>query len=246
LRYADDPALTSHLAAFLRHHRAAVPGVERPLLAPTHVLFNGGVFKSERLRGRLMETLNAWLSELGAPAASVLATDDYDLAVARGAAYYGLVRRGQGVRVRGGTAQAYYVGIESPAPAVPGMEPPTLALCVAPFGMEEGSTVELPAVELGVVVGESVTFRFFGSSVRRPDPAGVLIDDPERQLEELSPIMITLPAEGRTPGDMVAVSLGATITEVGTLALFARPLEPRLPDEHWKVELGLRAARGAG
>jgi molecular chaperone DnaK (HSP70) len=247
LRYADDPALTTHLAAFLRHHRGAVPGgAERPMLAPTHVLFNGGVFKSERLRTRLMETLNAWLTELGAPAARVLATDDYDLAVARGAAYYGLVRRGQGVRVRGGTAQAYYVGIESPAPAVPGMDPPTLALCVAPFGMEEGSSVELREVELGVVVGESVTFRFFGSSVRRADKAGVLLDNPERQLEELAPIAITLPSEGRTPGEMVAVNLQAKITEVGTLALFARPLEPRVHDEHWKVELGLRSAAGAG
>jgi molecular chaperone DnaK (HSP70) len=249
LRYADDAALTTHVAAFLRHHRSAVPdgaSGARPLLAPTHVLFNGGVFKSERLRTRLMETLNAWLVEVGAPAARVLATDDYDLAVARGAAYYALVRRGQGVRVRGGTAQAYYVGIESPAPAVPGMDPPTLALCVAPFGMEEGSSVELPEVELGVVVGESVTFRFFGSSVRRSDPAGVLLDNPERQLDELSPIAITLPAEGRTPGETVAVSLWATITEVGTLALFARPLEPRVPDEHWKVELGLRSAAGAG
>jgi molecular chaperone DnaK (HSP70) len=245
LRYADDAALTTHLAAFLRQHRGALSeslSAGRPLLAPTHVLFNGGVFKSERLRSRLMETLNAWLAAMGAASAKVLATDDYDLAVARGAAYYGLVRRGQGVRVRGGTAQAYYVGIESPAPAVPGMDPPTLALCVAPFGMEEGSSVELPEVELGVVVGESVTFRFFGSNVRRTDAAGTLLDNPERQLEELAPIAITLPADGRTPGEMVAVSLRATITEVGTLALQARPLEPRAPDEHWKVELGLRSA----
>lgn len=244
LRYADDPAITSHLAAFLRHHQGAVPGAEsgkRPMLAPTHVLFNGGVFKSERLRGRLMEALNAWLATFSAPPAVVLESDDYDLAVARGASYYGLVRRGRGVRVRGGTAQAYYVGIESPAPAVPGMEPPTLALCVAPFGMEEGSQVELEDVELGVVVGESVTFRFFGSSVRRDDRAGTLLESPEREVEELSPISITLPAEGRTPGETVAVKLRAAITEVGTLALSALPLQPRVPDEHWKVELGLRS-----
>jgi hypothetical protein len=141
---------------------------------------------------------------------------------------------------------AFYVGIESPAPAVPGVEPPTLALCVAPFGMEEGSRVELAGAELGVVVGESVTFRFFGSSVRRDDVAGSVLSDPERELTELSPIAITLPAEGRSPGEFVAVTLEASITEIGTLALFARPLEARAPDEHWKVELSVRGGAGSG
>jgi hypothetical protein len=247
LPYADDPAITTHLAAFLRRHAGALgePGAARPLLCPTHVLFNGGVFKAAGLRARLLETLGSWLSELGASPARALSGSDYDLAVARGAAYYGLVRRGRGVRVRGGTAQAFYVGIESPAPAVPGIDPPTAALCVAPFGMEEGSRVVLAEAELAVVVGESVTFRFFGSSTRRDDVAGSLLESPERELEELSPIAITLPAEGRQPGELVAVALEAVITEIGTLALFARPLEPRVADEHWKVELSVRSGATA-
>jgi hypothetical protein len=110
--------------------------------------------------------------------------------------------------------------------------------------MEEGSRMPLPDTELGVVVGESVTFRFFGSSTRRDDVAGTLLESPERELEELAPISITLPAQGREPGDFVAVTLEAVITEVGTLALFARPLEPRSADEHWKVELSVRAEPG--
>jgi hypothetical protein len=243
LPYADDPAITTHLAAFLRRHQAALggAGAAQPMLCPTHVLFNGGVFKSELLRARLLETLDGWLSELGAPTARALPSSDYDLAVARGAAYYGLVRRGRGVRVRGGTAQAFYVGIESPAPAVPGIEAPTVALCVAPFGMEEGTRVGLPEAELAVVVGEQVTFRFFGSSTRRDDVAGTLLESPERALDELSPIAITLPAEGRPSGELVAITLEAAITEIGTLELFARPLEPRTADEHWKVELSVRS-----
>ena len=92
--------------------------------------------------------------------------------MARGAAYYGLVRRGKGVRIRGGTARAYYVGVETAAPAVPGMPPPLKALCVAPFGMEEGTEADMPAQEFGVVVGEEVEFRFLGSTVRRDDEAG--------------------------------------------------------------------------
>ena len=244
LAYADDPAITTQLASFLRGHhgvRTGDAGAAAPqFLAPSHVLFNGGVFRSELLRTRLLDTLNAWLVEVGAAPARALPSADYDLAVARGASYYGQVRRGRGVRVRGGTAQAFYVGIESPAPAVPGIEPPTVALCVAPFGMEEGSRVPLPEAELAVVVGESVTFRFFGSSTRRDDVAGTLLESPERSLDELAPISITLPAQGRSPGELVAVTLEAVITEVGTLALFARPLEPRVADEHWKVELSVR------
>ena len=108
-------------------------------LHPTAVLFNGGVFKSPLLTERTLSTLNAWLAADGAPAARMLSGADMDLAVARGAAYYGYVRHGNGVRIRGGTAQAYYVAIESSMPAIPGAEPPIQALCVAPFGMEEGS-----------------------------------------------------------------------------------------------------------
>jgi hypothetical protein len=101
--------------------------------------------------------------------------------------------------------------------------------------------VVLPDAELAVVVGEQVSFRFFGSSDRRDDVAGTMLESPERSLDELSPIAITLPAEGRQPGEQVAVTLEAKVTEVGTLELFARPLEPRVPDEHWKVELSVRS-----
>ncbi len=95
---------------------------------------------------------------------------DLDLAVAAGAAYYGLVRRGKGIRIRGGTARAYYVGVESSLPAVPGAPPPIKALCVVPFGMEEGTEADVPAQEFGLVVGEPAEFRFLGS---RPGAATI-------------------------------------------------------------------------
>jgi molecular chaperone DnaK (HSP70) len=238
LPYAADPAITKHLAQFLRRHEAA--SGERSL-HPTAILFNGGVVKAPAIRARLVETLNSWLAEAGAAPARVLPGEDPDLAVARGAAYYGRVRRGRGVRIRGGTARSYYVGIESPMPAVPGMEPPVSALCVAPFGMEEGSEASLPPQELGVVVGEPVTFRFFGSSVRRNDQAGTMLDYWQPgELDELAPIEVTLPSEGRNVGDFVPIRLEAQVTAIGTLRLDARPLAPLTPDERWKVELSVR------
>jgi len=128
------------------------------------------------LAERTLATINAWLAAEDAAPARLLSGADLDLAVARGAAYYGYVRHGLGVRIRGGTAFAYYVGVESSMPAVPGIEPPVQALCVAPFGMEEGTEAELPALELGLVIGEPVHFRFFASSVRRQDGVGTLLD----------------------------------------------------------------------
>jgi hypothetical protein len=130
-------------------------------------------------------------------------------------------------------------------PAVPGIEPPITALCLAPFGMEEGTEASLPPHELGVVVGEPVRFRFFGSSVRRVDEAGTELESwNDGELEELSPIEITLPAEGRREGDVVPVRLRASVTPVGTLEVEAIPTRPHAPDERWRVELNVRSPDG--
>jgi molecular chaperone DnaK (HSP70) len=245
LPYASDPAITKHLAAFLTR-QAGATGSGEALLRPSAVLFNGGVMRSELLRERLRGTLAGWLGDghSGGASLRILEGADLDLAVARGAACYGrAAATGRGIRIRGGTARAYYVGIEAAVPAVPGLEPPISLMCVAPFGMEEGSRADLPPHQLAVVVGEPVRFRFFGSSVRRHDAAGASFEryDPA-EIEELPPIEITLPAEGRAEGDLVPVGLKASITEVGTLLLEAVPSEPKRDDEAWKVELSVRDA----
>ncbi|WP_432260299.1 Hsp70 family protein [Cupriavidus sp. TMH.W2] len=247
LPYAQDAAVTRHLAAFLGRQVAALAEVEglqgvqpegATFLHPSAVLFNGGVFKSGLLAERFLQTLNGWLAAEGAAPARLLDGAELDLAVARGAAYYGYVRRGKGVRIRGGTARSYYIAVESSMPAVPGFEPPIQALCVAPFGMEEGTEAELPPQEFGLVVGEPVHFRFFGSSVRRQDQVGTLLDywGPE-ELQELEEIQATLPAEGRNAGEVVPVRLHARVTEAGTLELEA---VPRGSAERWKVEFDVR------
>ncbi len=247
LPYAQDAAMPRHLAAFLGRQVEATrdlagfenrPPENATFLHPTAVLFNGGVFKAQSLLDRTLELLNGWLAAEGAPPARLLEGADLDLAVARGAAYYGYVRRGRGVRIRGGTAKSYYVGVESAMPAVPGLEPPIQALCIAPFGMEEGTQAELPPQEVGLVVGEPVRFRFFGSSVRRVDHVGAVLEQwTADEIEELEEIEATLPAEDRQPGEVVPVRLHAAVTEVGTLRLEAVPREG---GEAWKVEFDVR------
>ncbi|KVN02533.1 MULTISPECIES: Hsp70 family protein [unclassified Burkholderia] len=252
LPYAQDAGITRHLAAFLGRQVAALAELEglrhahdasASFLHPTAVLFNGGVFKSPLLVERLLDTLNGWLAAEGAASARLLGGADLDLAVARGAAYYGYVKRGRGVRIRGGTARAYYIAVESAMPAVPGLEPPIQALCVAPFGMEEGTDAALPPQEFGLVVGEPVHFRFFGSSVRRQDQVGALLDfwSPD-ELQELDAIEATLPTEGRTPGEIVPVKLHARVTEAGTLELEA---VQGGTNERWKVEFDVRGGANA-
>ena len=112
---------------------------------------------------------------------------------------------------------------------------------MAPFGMEEGTEAELPALELGLVVGEPVHFRFFASSVRRQDGVGTLLGAwaPD-ELQELAPISATLPPEGRSPGEVVPVRLHARVTEAGTLELEA---VPRSGGERWKIEFDVRGER---
>ena len=248
LPYAQDAGVTRHLAALLGRQAGATADLEgfagkvdaqASFLHPTAVLFNGGVFKSGILTERTLDTLNGWLAAEQAAPARMLAGADMDLAVARGAAYYGYVRRGQGVRIRGGTVRAYYVAVESSMPAIPGFEPPVQALCLAPFGMEEGTEVDLATQEFGLVVGEPVHLRFFGSSVRRQDQLGTLLDfwQPD-ELQELGEIQVNLPAEGRQAGEVVQVKLRAIATETGTLELTAVAVQG---GERWKVAFDVRA-----
>ncbi|NJD08626.1 MAG: Hsp70 family protein [Methylococcaceae bacterium] len=250
LPYAKDARITCHLAAFLSRQLNAAEDLgiavspSARFIHPTAVLLNGGVFKSEALAHRLLEVINSWLSDDGAPPARLLAGADLDLAVARGAAYYGYVRRGKGVRIRGGTAAAYYVGVESAMPAVPGFPPPMEALCIAPFGMEEGTSAELPHDEFGLVVGEPVRFRFFGSNVRRDDLVGTRLEWwPEGELDDLDEIEVNLSSDRRQPGEVVPVRLAAQVTEVGTLQLEAVAVSG---GERWKVEFDVRAGDGGG
>ena len=247
LPYAQDAGVTRHLAAFLTRqaqamaaaHDAPVNVSGRQFVHPTAVLFNGGVFKAAPLKQRVLDVLNEWLAADGGQPAKELAGAELELAVARGAAYYGWARHGHGLRIRGGTARAYYVGVETSMPAVPGMEPPVKALCVAPFGMEEGTQADVPPQEFGLVVGEPTRFRFFSSSVRRDDLPGALLEDAagNDELEEVAPIETTLPVHDGDAGKLVPVNLQAAVTEIGTLEL--RCLEKDGPGK-WQLELNVR------
>src|SRR5690606_6247359 len=229
LPYASDAAITRHLAAFLA--RAARDG--EAFVRPTAVLFNGGVTRSPLVRDRIMGILGQWLDAEGGPSPRVLVGTDPELAVARGAAYYAHVRRRGGVRIRSATAQAYYVGIERAELAVPGIPPRVDGVCIAPFGMEEGGEVELEQT-FGLVLGEPVSFRFFGSSARSEDHVGTVVAPNE--LTELAPIETMLEGDDAA---VVQVRLHARITEVGTMELSAVEVGEGAT-RRWKLSFDVR------
>jgi molecular chaperone DnaK (HSP70) len=246
LSYAMDPAITKHIAHFLRTHsevlaeRASTRRGKKKVAQPTAILFNGGVFKAEPIRRKLLDVLNQWIHKAGGAALKILEGNDLDLAVARGAAYYGMVRRGQGVRIRGGASRSYYIGIETSQPAIPGMAPPLKALCVAPLGMEEGTESDVPGQEFGIVVGQPAQFRFLGSTTRRGDSVGAMIDDWEGQIEELSPLTTTLSGAG-SEGKTVPVHIHCKFTEIGVLEVWCQSRDGK---QRWKLEFNVREREG--
>ncbi len=240
LPYAADPAITRQMARFLRQQAAtaeqgAVRRGRSGMACPTHVLFNGGVLNATLVRERITGALDAWLAEEGMDPVKPLAGEDLMHAVARGAAYYGLARRGRGVRIRGGVPRTYYVGIESSMPSVPGFAAPLKALTVVPFGMEEGTDAHIPGREFGLVVGAPAEFRFFTSTVRKDDQPGDLIEDFGDELQELSPMEVSFQA-GEASAGVTPVSFESVVTETGVLQLWCVARDGR----RWKLEFQVR------
>ncbi len=261
LAYESDPAISRHLARFLRRawqnvraQGATAAHIGAPekqsfsgnriagrmrdaeqCLMPTAVLFNGGVFNAPALRERVKALLADWNG--GVPVKE-LAGAGMDLAVARGAAYYGKLRAtGRGIRVQSGTARSYYVGVEEPRPAVPGYEPPVKGLCLVPQGTGEGTETRLGGQPFGLVVGEPVEFRFFSSAVRAGDQVGAVVEDATAELDESARLSITLPAADRREGDVVPVHLDAVINEVGVLKLYMQDVAS---GRKWDLEFNVR------
>jgi hypothetical protein len=236
LPYEDDPAITRHMAYFVKRQMK-----DREEAFPAAILFNGGVMKSDAFRRRVIDVVESWGREGGV---RELASSDLDLAVARGATYYGFVRRGRGVRIRAGASRTYYIGVESAMPSVPGIPTPVKALCVVPFGMEEGTSADIRDREFGLVVGDPAVFTLMASTVRQEDEAGAIVEDWEGAIQPVATMETVLtPSEdmesSETPaGTIVPVWLESRMTEIGTLELHC--VDATNPDRKWKLTFNLK------
>ncbi len=246
LPYAADAAITRYLAAFLRAHRekrdvgsgAPLPSSLRggtegaEASRPDMVLFNGGLFESPLLRKRLIDALGAWFrGDDHDWSPKILRNDRMDLAVARGAAYYAMVRRGRGVRISGGLAHSYYLGVETGSAL--------MAVCLLPAGIEQGQTVDLTGRRFALRVRQPAEFPLYFSSTRTTDRPGELIAIEREQLTALPPIRTVMQSSGAKDADTVTVQLHARLTEVGTLDIWCAEAEG---ERRWKLQFDVRAA----
>jgi hypothetical protein len=267
LPYESDSAITRHVATFLtdqsateapqprntatpcstdqaaghqemNHDPSAGDSPERQAVCPTHLLLNGGVFKAGTMRSRLLDVLGDWSER---PPQMLSGSPDLDHAVARGAAFYAWTKEHQGIRIRGGVARSYYLGIETAGLAIPGMPRPLRALCVVPFGMEEGSALDIPAEPIGLAHGEQAAFRFFSSSVRQQDQPGAVLDHwSEGELVETAPLVAALPAAREIEEPYVPVRFQSRITELGQFELWCISTQT---SAQWKLEFDVREDR---
>ncbi len=230
LPYAPDPTITKYLAAFLLAHRDSAG--ENDSARPDIVLFNGGLFESPVLRQRLIEVLSSWFSSHAAWTPQILDNDRLDLAVARGAAYYGMVRRGHGVRISGGLARSYYIGVEGTAESS--------ALSLLPAGTEEGIEIQLPQRTFNLLIRQPVEFPLYVSSTRTTDPPGTLLTVDPEQMSPLPPIRTVLQSGRRTSADTVRVTLHAKLTEIGTLEMWCAEVGG---DRKWRLQFDVRGTQ---
>jgi molecular chaperone DnaK (HSP70) len=226
LPYVADPAVTRHLAEFL-----ASAGDVRP----DAILFNGGFFIPEILRQRVADVMEHWYGNRPA----IFENRDLDLAVAVGAAYYSYVRStGAGLLVRGGLPRAYFIGLA-------GNDGDSLrAMCLAPRGSEEGSTIEIDPGNLQLVANKPVAFRLYSSRIRTEDRAGDVVTftaEEQRDLHLHAPLHAVL-RFGKAGERLVAIKLGAKLTEVGTLEIWA---ESKESEHRWRLQFELRKAAAA-
>ena len=225
LPFAGDAEVSRHLAAFLRNH------VEDTSVGfPDAVLFNGGALKPPLIRNQMCTVLNSWR---GGTPLTALESADLDLAVSRGAAYYGLVRRGLGVRIGGGTARAYFLGV-----AADGAPDDTMrALCLVGRGMEEGEEIEITDPEFNILANHPVSFPLYTSSTRLGDRPGTLVSASRQSVTQLPPIRTVLRLGRTLTTTTIPVHVIARLTEIGTLEVCCRALRT---DHRWRLRFSLR------
>lgn len=230
LPYTTDTAIGRHINAFLRRHAEAaeqagatiVDGLPRPDL----LLLNGGVFNAPAVVARLSDVIAGWY---GGDAIRLLEHTSLETAVARGAVRSGLARRGIGEVIGGGTARAYYIGVE-------GADGARQAMCVAPRGMDDGASASVPNRVYELVLDQPVTFPLYAYTGDRVDEAGAVVAVVDDELDAMPAIQTVLRAKGDA-ATTVPVTLSATLTETGALELYLVTVE--LPPRRWRLDFAL-------
>ncbi|KAA5545428.1 hsp70 family protein [Roseiconus nitratireducens] len=232
LPYAADPAITRHLAEFLTEHRRSGLDEQDQESAdrPDFVLFNGGVMASAAIRNRILECLQQWFCRSGESwQPGVMSSPRLDLAVAHGAAYYGMVRRGQGVRIAANLGRSYYMQVQQ--------DPPT-AVCLIPGSAEPGQRFRADEHPLQLQLGAPVQFPLWVSSTRLADQVGQLVAVEPTEMSALPPICTALVRGRRRDETQLNVFIESELSEIGTVGMYCVDAER---GKRWKLEFDIRS-----
>ncbi|MDL2321712.1 hsp70 family protein [Desulfosarcina sp. OttesenSCG-928-B08] len=241
LPYEQEPAITRHLWQFLMRHAPLVEkAVGKSIPLPDHVLFNGGALKPDIIQNRMVDALVHGLDpERRLPRPKILENAHHDTAVALGAAYYGLVKIGRGVRVGSGSPRAYYLGVSREAsPDTP--DPAETVICLVERGLEEGTPIHLPMDSkdhrFTVLANQPVQFPLYSSSYRSGDRTGdvLSVDD---SMVLLPPLQTVVQYGKKDTHTRIPVTLEGEYTELGTLAVRCCS---RISDHRWQLHFQLR------
>lgn len=234
LPYEDEPAITKHLACFLKQAQRSesIEGVD-------YILFNGGTLKPLIFQKAIVNALMQWFPQ---KKVKCLESFNLDLAVARGAAYYGKVRRGLGVAIGGGIPRTYYLKIDTIHPTTNEIQ--IKALTLLPRGTKEGSIYHSSEI-FSLRQNVPVVFNLLTSHVRLKDQAGDLIEIDPLEMHPLPPIQTILRfGKKQIENDSlipIPVRLSARLNEIGTIELW---LESQKSEHKWNLEFQLRSASG--
>lgn len=234
LPYEHEPAITRHLGWFFEKHRQDVADViSKARAMPDLVMFNGGSLKPDIIQERILSAVRHWFGMDDGRMPGVLDNPNPDLAVALGAAYYGLVKIGRGVRVGSGSPRAYYLGVGAAEGAAGDDQQ---ALCLVERGLEEGSHITLEGRRFEVRTNQPVAFDVYSSSFRSGDRCGnlVAIDD---TLTKLPPIKTVVAYGKKGAKSRIPVEIEADYTEISTLALWCRS---HISPHRWQLQFQLR------
>lgn len=249
LPYVHDPAVTRHLAAFWRRfadYLAQETGRDAPW--PDYILFNGGALTPAVLRERISGVVAEWFRPLAGPdwRPSELHNPRPEIAVSTGAAYYGLVRLGMGVRVGSGSPRAYYVAVETgetgetPAEELSGGEA-CMAVCLVPRGAEEGYEIQLDDLDFTALTNRPVAFEVFTTSTRLGDKAGDLVALTPDEISVLPPIRTVLRYGKKGEARRIPVRLSVRLTEIGVLEVWCNSLQS---GHRWQLQFDVRQTPG--
>ncbi len=226
------PAVTRHLAEFLcEHRRSGLEEQDRDSAdRPDLVLFNGGVMVAPTIRRRIIDSLTQWFRTAGESwQPRVLSSPRLDLAVAHGAAYYAMVRRGQGIRIAANLGRSYYMQVQHDPPA---------AICLIPGNAEAGQRFRADDHPLQLQVGAPVQFPLWVSSTRLADRVGELVTIQRSEMSPLPPICTALVRGRRREETQLHVFVESELSEIGTVGMYCVDADH---GKRWKLEFDIRS-----